>query len=63
MKNKECKKSPTKKCERPNNKCCCSISALEPHDECPIHGFVSKAFLKCIYCGRFMSEDDLKVDV
>ena len=31
--------------------CTCSISALEPDDNCGIHGHPE---IKCMYCGRYI---------
>lgn len=32
--------------------CCCSIIALEPNEDCPIHGYPWPP--RCEICGRFM---------
>jgi hypothetical protein len=32
--------------------CCCSITALEPDDDCPIHGHPFTP--RCEICGQFM---------
>jgi len=42
---------PNDKCELPSG-CYCSISALEPDDDCPTHGH--NPHNKCQYCGKFM---------
>lgn len=31
--------------------CCCSIQALEPHEDCPVHGHPWPP--RCV-CGKFM---------
>jgi len=35
--------------------CKCFSGALEPNEDCPIHGF--PLYNKCKYCGRFMKND------
>lgn len=40
------------KCERPNW-CRCNLDALEPNEDCPIHG-CGEFPPRCMYCGRFM---------
>lgn len=42
-------------CEYPDT-CCCSISALEPDDDCPIHSF-GPPIDRCKHCGRFMRKN------
>ncbi len=37
---------------KPSHTCCCSIQALEPHDECPIHGYPS--YPRRCDCGKFV---------
>lgn len=39
------------KCE-PDDICCCTILALEPDEQCPIHGWPYPR--RCRLCGRFM---------
>lgn len=34
--------------------CCCSVSALEPSEECPIHTGTGPWPPRCATCGRFM---------
>jgi hypothetical protein len=49
----DCKECATQhRCERANT-CCCSISALEPDDECPIHSG-GEWPPRCATCGRLM---------
>ena len=38
---------------RRSRTCCCSSQALEPDDECPIHG-AGEWPPRCCVCGRFM---------
>jgi len=40
------------KCKRPNT-CQCSLTALEPNENCPIHG-IGEWPPRCAICGRFM---------
>jgi hypothetical protein len=39
------------KCQE-GRSCCCSITALEPDDDCPLHGYPWPP--RCEICGRFM---------
>lgn len=36
-----------------DNSCCCSMQALEPDEECPVHGF-GEWPPRCGICGRFI---------
>jgi hypothetical protein len=38
--------------KRPHT-CCCSITALEPREDCPIHGW-GEWPARCEICGQFM---------
>ena len=40
--------------------CCCYTLALEPNEDCPLHGYPE---LRCEECGRFMPQqkDETKV--
>jgi hypothetical protein len=39
------------KCQE-GRSCCCSITALEPDDDCPLHGYPFPP--RCEICGRYM---------
>lgn len=41
-----------------NRNCICSISALEPHDNCPIHGYPWPP--RCCLCNQFLSWKTMK---
>jgi hypothetical protein len=41
----------THECHPPRS-CCCSIQALEPDEQCPIHGHPTR--FPCVECGRFL---------
>lgn len=49
---KECKSSPDRKHHKPSS-CRCSSIALEPNENCPVHGYCLEN--KCSYCGQFIS--------
>lgn len=36
--------------------CVCSVIALEPHEDCPIHGYPLGN--RCNDCGRFMKQEN-----
>ena len=38
---------------RESDTCCCSLTALEPDEDCPIHGSGPWP-PRCVECGRFM---------
>jgi hypothetical protein len=40
-------------CQRPKT-CRCSVTALEPNEDCPIHGH-GEWPLRCEVCGKFMT--------
>lgn len=40
--------------EPPDRSCCCSVIALEPDDDCPVHGYPYPTPPRC-RCGKFVS--------
>ncbi len=36
-----------------SNACCCYIGALQPEDNCPMHG-CGEWPPRCMYCGKFI---------
>lgn len=54
MWNKRTKKEVIRKhvCERATG-CCCSVAALEPNEDCPVHSG-GEWPPRCIHCGKFM---------
>ena len=41
-----------------SNSCCCSLAALEPDEDCPVHGWPWPP--RCETCGRFLSTENRK---
>lgn len=35
----------------------CSIQALEPDEECPVHG-IGEWPPRCVYCGQYMKQGE-----
>lgn len=40
------------RCKEDRN-CCCSVQALKPNEDCPLHGYPRPP--RCGECGQFMS--------
>ncbi len=39
-------------CKEPDT-CCCSLTALEPDEDCPVHG-IEPWPPHCVFCGKFL---------